>query len=97
MAGPDTQCSGLVEKVVVDQRLDSMTLEVFPNLSGSMILSFESPLVQERTSRPFSAEPVRRCIGLTPIPELWEHKELQSLLQAEKNFGFQNMEEFGAA
>lgn len=34
----DTQCSDLVEKVVIHQRLDSMMLEVFPNLIGSIIL-----------------------------------------------------------
>lgn len=44
MTGPDTQCSGLVEKVVVGQRLDSMTLEVIPNLIGSMIPSFGESL-----------------------------------------------------
>lgn len=39
MTGCGTQGSGLVDKVVLGQRFDSMILEVFSNLNDSMILS----------------------------------------------------------
>lgn len=36
--GCDTQCRGLIDKMVISQRLDSMILEVFSNLNDSVIL-----------------------------------------------------------
>lgn len=38
MTADGTQCSGLGDKVLSGQRLDSMVLQVFSNLTGSVIL-----------------------------------------------------------
>lgn len=42
MTGHGTRCSGLVNVVVLGQRLDLMVMEVFSILNGSTILHFFS-------------------------------------------------------
>lgn len=52
--GCGTQCPGLVDKVGISHRLDSMVLEIFSNLTGSVIflnLFLKTPNAMVKTSR----------------------------------------------